>query len=64
MSVSQVVTGGRCSAETLSLMCVCGGQGKIPGAGSNQIYYHPEVSSIKYCYLGIFRKEYFRLITK
>ena len=28
------------------------------------LYYPPEVSSIKYCHLGVFRKEYFRLITK
>ena len=27
------------------------------------IYYPPEVSSVKYCCLGVFRKEYFRLIT-
>ena len=28
------------------------------------IYYPPEVSSMKYCCLGIFRKEYLRLLTK
>ena len=28
------------------------------------LYYPPEVSSMKYCYLGVFRKEYFRLVTK
>ena len=28
------------------------------------IYYPPEVSSMKYCCLGVFRKEYFRLVTK
>ena len=28
------------------------------------IYYPPEVSSMKYCQLGVFRKEYFRLVTK
>ena len=27
------------------------------------IYYPPEVSSMKYCHLGVFRKEYFRLVT-
>ena len=27
-------------------------------------YYPPEVSSMKYCCLGVFRKECFRLITK
>ena len=27
-------------------------------------YYPPEVSSIKYCCLEVFRKEYFRLVTK
>ena len=26
-------------------------------------YYPPEVSSMKYCYLGVFWKKYFRLIT-
>ena len=26
------------------------------------IYYPPEVSSMKYCCLGVFRKEYFRLV--
>ena len=30
---------------------------------SNIIYYPPEVSSMKYCTLGIYRKEYFRLVT-
>ena len=30
----------------------------------HKIYYPPEVSSIKYCHLGEFRKEYFRLVTK
>ena len=29
-----------------------------------RVYYPPEVSSIKYCCLGVFRKEYFRLVTK
>ena len=28
------------------------------------IYYPPEASSMKYCWLGLFRKEYFRLVTK
>ena len=28
------------------------------------IYYPPEVSSMKYCCLGVFRKEYFRLVSK
>ena len=28
------------------------------------LYYPPEVSSMKYCWLGVFRKEYFRLVTK
>ena len=28
------------------------------------IYYPPEVSSMKHCHLGVFRKEYFRLVTK
>ena len=27
-------------------------------------YYLPEVSSMKYCCLGLFRKEYSRLFTK
>ena len=27
------------------------------------LYYPPEVSSMKYCCLGVFRKEYFRLVT-
>ena len=27
-------------------------------------YYPPEMSSFKYCCLGVFRKEYFRLVTK
>ena len=27
------------------------------------VYYPLEVSSLKYCCLGVFRKEYFRLIT-
>ena len=27
------------------------------------IYYPPEVSSMKYCCLGVFRKEYFRFVT-
>ena len=27
-------------------------------------YYPPEVSSMNYCCLGVFRKEYFRLATK
>ena len=27
-------------------------------------YYPPEVSSMKYCCWGVFRKEYFRLFTK
>ena len=27
------------------------------------IYYPPEVSRRKYCYLGVFWKEYFRLVT-
>ena len=31
---------------------------------TTRIYYPPEVSSMKYCCLGVFRKEYFRLITK
>ena len=26
-------------------------------------YYPPEVSSMKYCCLGVFSKEYFRLVT-
>ena len=26
-------------------------------------YYPPEVRSMKYCCLGVFRKEYFRLVT-
>ena len=34
------------------------------GEAENKIYYPPEVSSMKYCSLGVFRKEYFRLITK
>ena len=29
-----------------------------------KIYYPPGVRSMKYCCLGVFRKEYFRLITK
>ena len=29
----------------------------------SNIYYPPEVSSMKYCCLGVFRKEYFRLVT-
>ena len=29
-----------------------------------RFYYPPEVSSMKYCCLGVFRKEYFRLVTK
>ena len=28
------------------------------------IYYPPELSSMRYCCLGVFRKEYFRLVTK
>ena len=28
------------------------------------IYYPPEVSSMKYCCLGVFMKEYFRLVIK
>ena len=32
--------------------------------GFFSICYPPEVSSMKYCHLGIFRKEYFRLLTK
>ena len=28
------------------------------------LYYHPEVSSMKYCCLGVFRKEYGRHVTK
>ena len=28
------------------------------------IYYPPEVSSMKYCCLGVFRKEYSRHLTK
>ena len=30
----------------------------------NLIYYPPGVRSMKYCCLGVFRKEYFRLVTK
>ena len=26
-------------------------------------YYPPEVNSMKYCFLGVFRKEYFMLVT-
>ena len=25
-----------------------------------EVYYSPEVNSMKYCWLGVFRKEYFR----
>ena len=28
------------------------------------IYYPPEVSSMKYCCWGVFRKEYFQFVTK
>ena len=28
------------------------------------VYHPPKVSSMKYCRLGVFRKEYFRLVTK
>ena len=31
---------------------------------SDQCYYPPEVGSMKYCHLGVLRKEYFRLVTK
>ena len=31
---------------------------------SLKLYYPPEVSSMKYCCLRVFRKKYFRLITK
>ena len=30
----------------------------------HRLYYIPDVSSMKYCCLGVFRKEYFRLVTK
>ena len=36
----------------------------IEVAEAKVIYYPPEVRSMKYCYLGVFRKEYFMLITK
>ena len=29
-----------------------------------RVYYPPDVSSMKYCCLGVFRKEYFRLVTR
>ena len=29
-----------------------------------EYYYPPEVSSMKHCHLGVFRKEYFRLVNK
>ena len=29
----------------------------------NEVYYPPEVRRGKYCHLGVFRKEYFRIIT-
>ena len=33
-------------------------------ATSHKVIYYPlEVSSMKYCCLGVFRKEYFRLVT-
>ena len=48
-----------------------GGGGTLPmksGTHSQHttasIYYPPEVSSMKYCCLGVFRKESFRLLTK
>ena len=34
-----------------------------PVSGKTTVYYPPEVSSMKYCCLGVFRKEYFRLVT-
>ena len=34
------------------------------GVAQEYIYYPPEVSSMKYCCLGVFRKEYSRLLTK
>ena len=48
--------------------CV-GGGGKrlelfVPGYVSMGIYYPPEVCSMMYCRLGVFREEYVRLVTK
>ena len=40
------------------------GQGRGSTRGSFRYHYPPDVSSMKYCCLGVFRKEYFRLITK
>ena len=36
---------------------------KKPVGGIRLLYYPPEVSSMKYCCLGVFRKEYVRLAT-
>ena len=39
--------------------------GGVRGSSNgNGFYYPPEVSSMKYCCLGVFRKEYFRLLIK
>ena len=40
------------------------GENKAVFGREGHIYYPPEVSSMKYCCLGIFRKEYFRCVTE
>ena len=39
-------------------------RGPLLVMGRGIIYYPVEVSSMKYCCLGVFRKEYFRFVTK
>ena len=46
----------------LSHFTKCLAQGKFNSL--DPIYYPPELSSIRYCCLGVFRKEYLRLVTK